>query len=301
MLLSVLLIVVLVVVDSAKVGIIHMHGVVEGYFEHNNFKKFIERNTGIPVHLLDAYNYAASVTPMQYQVPDILPRVKEIAAQYDKIIAVGYSQGGLIWRAMIEEWDDHNVDLFISLAAPQHGVYGAPPLAETFIPFLDWYSKTTIYKVLYTFFGQSFALFNYYLDPTHYDMYLEDVEFFPELNNELESTSPEEKARKKRNFLRLTKLALVGGAGENVIDPWQSEFFGFYTDQGFEGEVIPMEETKLYKEDLFGLKTLDQRGGIVMCRYDGLTHLQFRDNQDMMRTCLLPVLEPYYTEKDLSI
>ena len=61
---------------------------------------------------------------MQYQVPDILPRVKKIAAQYDKVIAVGYSQGGLIWRAMIEEWDDHNVELFISLASPQHGVYG---------------------------------------------------------------------------------------------------------------------------------------------------------------------------------
>ena len=74
--------------------------------------------------LLQAYNYAASLTPMQYQVPDILPRMKEIAAKYDKVIAVGYSQGGLIWRAMIEEWDNHNVELFISLASPQHGVYG---------------------------------------------------------------------------------------------------------------------------------------------------------------------------------
>ena len=39
--------------NSEKVGIIHMHGVLEGYFDHNNFKKFIERETGIPVHLLD--------------------------------------------------------------------------------------------------------------------------------------------------------------------------------------------------------------------------------------------------------
>jgi len=290
------LVTLLVVVGSAnssKVGIIHMHGVLEGYFDHNNFKKFVERNTGIPVHLLNAYNYAASVTPMQYQVPDILPRMKKIAAQYDKVIAVGYSQGGLIWRAMIEEWDEHNVDLFISLASPQHGVYGAPPLAENFIPFLDWYSKTTIYKALYTILGQSFALFNYYLDPTHYDMYMDRVVFFPDVNNENPSISSEEKERKKRNFLKLKKLALIGGATEDVIDPWQSTMFGFYTDQGFEGEVIPMEETKLYKEDLFGLKTLNERGGVVKCRYDGLTHLQFRDNQDMMRTCILPLLEPY--------
>ena len=48
-----LVLVVVSCVDSYKVGIIHMHGVVEGYYEHNNFKKFIEKNTGIPVHLLD--------------------------------------------------------------------------------------------------------------------------------------------------------------------------------------------------------------------------------------------------------
>jgi triacylglycerol esterase/lipase EstA (alpha/beta hydrolase family) len=65
---------------------------------------------------------------MQHQVADILPRMKKLAAQYDKVIAVGYSQGGLIWRGMIEEWDDHNVELFISLASPQHGVYGGETL-----------------------------------------------------------------------------------------------------------------------------------------------------------------------------
>ena len=41
------------VVNCSPVGIIHMHGVTEGYYEHVNFKKFIEGNTGIPVHLLD--------------------------------------------------------------------------------------------------------------------------------------------------------------------------------------------------------------------------------------------------------
>ena len=53
-------------------------------------------------------------------------------------------------------------------------------------------------------------------------MYLDSVEFFPDLNNELPSISAEEKARKKRNFLKLEKLALIGGETEDVIDPWQS-------------------------------------------------------------------------------
>ena len=40
-------------VNATKYGIIHMHGVLEGFFDHNNFQKFVERNTGIPVHLIN--------------------------------------------------------------------------------------------------------------------------------------------------------------------------------------------------------------------------------------------------------
>ena len=53
-------------------------------------------------------------------------------------------------------------------------------------------------------------------------MYLDSVVFFPDLNNELPGVAEEEKERKKRNFLKLRKLALIGGATEDVIDPWQS-------------------------------------------------------------------------------
>ena len=53
MYLLVAVVVVLSCVEGRNVGIIHMHGVLEGYLDHNNFKKFIERETGIPVNLLD--------------------------------------------------------------------------------------------------------------------------------------------------------------------------------------------------------------------------------------------------------
>ena len=34
-------------------------------------------------------------------------------------------------------------------------------------------------------FSQLISIFNYYIDPTHYQMYLEKCHFFPQLNNEL--------------------------------------------------------------------------------------------------------------------
>eukprot|EP00116_Pleurobrachia_bachei_P011184 sb/3471446/ len=167
-----------------------------------------------------AYNYGASVTPIKTQVKNVGEMVREIANQYDHIIAVGYSQGGVVLRGVIEEWDNHNVAMFISLASPQHGVYGSPPLAEHFIPFLDWYAKNGFYKVLYTSLFQKLGLFNYYLDPTHYEMYLESVEYFPRMNNEREGEEGAE--QRKINFSKLRKLVLIGGPGEDVIDPWQS-------------------------------------------------------------------------------
>lgn len=38
---------------------------------------------------------------------------------------VGYSQGGLLARAILEVYDDHNVKNFISLSSPQAGQFGS--------------------------------------------------------------------------------------------------------------------------------------------------------------------------------
>ena len=278
---------------AAKVGIIHMHGILESHNFHKGFKKFIESETGIPVHLINRYNFLSSLSPIKYQAQDILEDVKKIAAQYDQVIAVGYSQGGIIWRTMIENWDDHNVVLFISLASPQHGVYGTPPILESVFPILDVLSRSkTAYKLAYSPLGHVFSIFNYYVDPTNYEMYLAKNKFFTELNNE--AGTPAEKARRKQNFLRLSNLVLIGGPGENVIDPWQSTVFGYYTEYGFDKGMIPMEESRLFLEDLFGLRSLAERGGLIKCVVPGISHLQFRDDVTMLRKCVLPALQPFY-------
>ena len=274
-----------------KVGIIHMHGLDESYDvpDHLNFKQYIEEATNLPVHLVDAFNKFSSLTPLAKQVPQILEKVKVIAAQYDKVIAVGYSQGGVIWRGMIESWDDHNVDTFISIASPQHGIAGPPPLLKKMVPYIDNFSRTpTFYLFVYSSLGQNLAPLNYYLDPYHYERYLKHAEFFPRLNNE--KGTDEEKARQKSNFLRLRKLVLVGGPDEDALRPRESAQFGYYNERGNrDNVVIPMEETRFYKEDLFGLKSLDERGGVVMCTVKGPKHTEFRlrDDQTVMDRCVV--------------
>jgi len=77
------------------------------------------------------------------------------------------------------------------------------------------------------------------------------------------------------------------------VEPWESSHFGYYTELGFSGPVVEMEESRLYKEDLFGLKTMAERGGVEKCRYDGIDHFGFRDNPDMLEQCVLPAIKPY--------
>jgi len=56
-------------VPRSGVGIIHMHGISEGWEQHSSFKTQIEAATGLPVHLLDAYNWGDSIlVPLDQQV-----------------------------------------------------------------------------------------------------------------------------------------------------------------------------------------------------------------------------------------
>ena len=287
-----------------RVGLLYMHGCGQSFDHPGNvvLKNFIEENTGVTVHLIDAFNdFAAppaesSITPMWIQVPAILEQVKNISAQYDKIIAVGYSQGGIIWRAMIEGWDDHNVDTFIAMASPQHGFADLPPEFLTAMKnyVIDSIQEASSYSLghdfvkafLYSEKVQNvFSPSNFFLEPAMYRLY-KRTRFFPRLNNEVGAES--EKLRQKTNFERLRKFLMVGGPDDGVINPWQSEIFGFRT---VDRKILYMNETEFYKKNLFGLKTLDEKGAVDTCVVEGVPHKEFPSNSLVLNNCFLPSIE----------
>lgn len=51
--------------------------------------------------------------------------IQSIFVLYIYYIIIGYSQGGLIARGMIEDFGvEHNVKTFVSLSSPQGGQFG---------------------------------------------------------------------------------------------------------------------------------------------------------------------------------
>lgn len=60
---------------------------------------------------------------------------------------------------------------------------------------------------------------------------------------------------------------------ETIVEPKESEWFEFY-EPGATAKIVPLKETRLYKEDWIGLKELDESGRLKRIATLG-DHLQF--------------------------
>ena len=68
-------------------------------------------------------------------------------------------------------------------------------------------------------------------------------------------------------------LCLVKALNDTVVIPNDSEWFGYYADGSLE-VILPYKQTNWYKNDLFGLKTLDSKKHLFFNTTDG-DHLKF--------------------------
>ena len=74
-------------------------------------------------------------------------------------------------------------------------------------------------------------------------------------------------------FESLNSLCLVKALNDTVVIPNDSEWFGYYADGSLE-VILPYKQTNWYKNDLFGLKTLDSKKHLFFNTTDG-DHLKF--------------------------
>ena len=102
------------------------------------------------------------------------------------------------------------------------------------------------------------------------DAYLSANKFLASINNEIPENRNQSYAH---NLASLHTLVLVIFTQDKTVVPKESAWFG--SEAGVELDrdeqrvfglnkvVIPMRLQPLYKEDWIGLRTLDQRGGVV--------------------------------------
>ena len=160
------------------------------------------------------------------------------------------------------------------------GQFGIPFLNTT--EFLDPGLAEEVYHFCYTEFGQKVSICNYWHDPKQVERYLNASVYLPFINNEIKHVNSE---RYKSNFLNLSRVVLIGGPDDRVIQPWQSAQYSFWDSKL---EVIPMKELNYYKEDLFGLRTLDEQGKLTFCTQSGIHHTSWPRTKSVYDKCIKP-------------
>lgn len=97
----------------------------------------------------------------------------------------------------------------------------------------------------------------------------------------------------RENFTKLQNLVLVRANGDTQVFPKESEWFGAYEDNEPYKRVLGFNETAWYREDSFGLKTLDVAGKVHFLSTEG-NHLQFSI------AFLLQVVDKYFAPSLLA-
>ncbi|XP_054637742.1 lysosomal thioesterase PPT2-A-like [Dunckerocampus dactyliophorus] len=259
--------------------VIIVHGIFDGPKQFQTLSLFISKvHPGTEVTVVDVYNNMCSLQPLWKQVEGFRKAIEPVMRKArDGVHLLCFSQGGVICRALLSTTPDHNVHTFIALSSPLAGQYGDTDYLQQVFP--DSVKKT-VFLICYNSVGQTVSICNYWNDPHHRSSYLKHNNFLPLLNGD----RPHKEMESWRdNFLRIKKLVLIGGPDDGVITPWQSSHFGFYDR---EEHIVEMRNQEFYRNDTFGLKTLNARGDVSLCLHSGVQHIHWHSNFTVFSSCI---------------
>jgi len=194
--------------------------------------------------------------------------------------AVGFSQGGLFLRALVQRCPGAKVRNLVSIGGQQQGIFGLP-LCD--MPgFIGKYCNKAAHLIAttgaYEAIVQNMVIAaQYWHDPNGDEsLYRSKSIFLADVNQE-NGINPLYRER----MMNLTSLVLVTFEQDHFVIPRESQWFGYYTP-GQSKEITNMTNSALYTEDRIGLKFLNEQNRIHFLSVDA-GHLQmpagwFEDN-----------------------
>jgi len=235
------------------------------------------------------------------QVSGVVKTMRKVISANKEIMSDGYhlvchSQGALLCRCIIESMSDHQVRHFVSLAGPQEGVYGWDFLMQVgFFKKFPWLAHMTMkesHNILYSSLVQITSIGNMWHDPFYEHEYRKFNKFLPKYNGL--TASADELATYKANFVRLHHATFYTGTFTNTeydggIEPFQSGNIGFFKKNS-NTTFRTMYDGVLYKNDTFGLKTLDKAGNLEVIAVANVSHNDWRSAEKTLEF-IVPILD----------
>lgn len=191
--------------------------------------------------------------------------------QHGAFNGVGFSQGAQFLRGLVQRcpFRQHGIRVknLISLGGQHQGVYGLPNCPSKLV--CD-YVRYLLTKGAYEQEIQEHLVqAEYWHDPLNEEQYRAKNIFIADINNERNVNQSY-----KANLLALENLVLVKFNDDDMVVPRESSLFGFY-EPGGKDRIIPMANTKLYREDRIGIKEMNESGRLHLIEVPG-RHLQYR-------------------------
>lgn len=205
--------------------------------------------------------------------------------------ALGFSQGGQFLRGYVERCNSPPVRNLVTWGSQHNGIARYQNCGAT-----DWFCKgwqALLRGNTWSDYVQS------HLVPAQYfrsvndttgeasDEYLEHSNFLADINNEREDKNE----TYAENLASLDNLVMLVFEDDVTVIPKESGWFAEVNTTS--GDVTPLKDRKIYKEDWIGLKKLDEKGGLKFETTSG-------GHMDIGERDLVDVFEKYFAPPKTS-
>ncbi|WEW58397.1 palmitoyl-protein thioesterase [Emydomyces testavorans] len=187
------------------------------------------------------------------------------------INALGFSQGGQFLRGYVERCNNPPVRNLVTFGSQHNGIAKFQACAARG----DWVCRGA--EALLQFGAWSelvqsrFVPAQYFRDPEELNEYLQHSNFLADINNERAVKN----MQYKRNLIALNKFVMFMFRDDGMVVPKQTAHFAEVNMTS--GEVTPLREREVYREDWLGLKVLDEAGKLEFLTVPG-EHMQISED-----------------------
>ncbi|XP_063363413.1 palmitoyl-protein thioesterase 1-like [Cydia amplana] len=182
---------------------------------------------------------------------------------------IGLGQGSLFLRAVIQRCGHKlpPIKNYISLGGPQQGISALPHCLVVTHQTCSAMQELLEFAAYHSMTQNAIIPATYWHDPLREDEYKKKSIFLADINNEQHINE-----LYRRNFKKLQHFVMVKFENDSVVEPRESEWFGYYTP-GQKTELQTLQQSKIYLEDRLGLQEMDRDGKLVFL-YHPAEHLE---------------------------
>lgn len=189
----------------------------------------------------------------------------------DKFSIIALSQGNLIARYVIENCKmPGTVVDYLSFDGPHMGI-GQIPLLDFFPEFISKAANYIVWQDI-PWLAEIFAPASYFRLKYENSDYKRRNIFLQDLNNEFDDKNEHH----RKMFMSLRKVMLIKGREDLTINPRESSWFEFWDEKG--EKIVPLKESKFYRDDYIGLRSLVEDGKVTFVEFQG-GHLDYTEEE----------------------